>query len=93
MENWSRKDEWQRPEEKESGENKEYLKNDVMQPLRLEPRGSADNPVTHNSDRQYSRRQLLIFPLKSSCPCWLSRCESPGFLPATFPGPRCYEVS
>ena len=62
MENWSRKDEWQRLEEKESGENKAYLKNDVIQPLRLEPRGAADDPVTHNSDRQSSRRQLLIFP-------------------------------
>ena len=65
--------------------------NGYPQPFRLEPRGSADDPVTHNSELNSST--ILDIPPMSSCPHWLPRCVSLWFLTANLPGPRCYEVS
>ena len=62
-----------------------------LQPLRLEPRGSADDPVTHNNDWK-SCTALDISPRihihvgnANACSLW--------FLTANLQAPCCYEVS
>ena len=66
--------------------------NGYLQPFRLEPRGSADDPVTHSMQRVEFFYNSWYSPM-SSCPHWLPRCVSLWFLTANLPGPRCYEVS